>query len=53
MENNWNNKIIKNWEDIAPEIAEYFNYIHETIEEFEKKIQALENHTDIHGPYEF
>ena len=44
MEDNSKIKIIKNWEDVAPEMSEYLNYVHKKIEEFEKKIKAIENH---------
>lgn len=51
MSDDWTKKVIKEWKDIAPELGVYLEYVHESIEELEKRIETLEKHAGIHLPF--
>ena len=41
MKDQWDKKIIKDWEEFAPELTEYLNYIHEFMKEHDKRVDGL------------
>tara|TARA_B100001741_G_scaffold77823_1_gene63043 strand:- start:224 stop:382 length:159 start_codon:yes stop_codon:yes gene_type:complete len=52
MTNEWHNKkIIKSWEDFAPELSEYLDYISEFMKEHDKRVEDLEKHCGLDLPF--
>ena len=51
MKDEWDKKIIKDWEEFAPELTEYLNYIHEFMKEHDKRVDALEKHCGLDLPF--